>query len=140
MIKEVDHIGIAVSSIEQALNFYRDTLGLIVEGMEEVESQGVKVCFLNAGNTRLELLEPLSEQSTVAAFIKKRGEGIHHIALGVESIQSRIDELKSNGIRMIDGQSRTGAHGAQVAFLHPKAAGGVLYELCEQVQKGDKGE
>ncbi|WP_050615684.1 methylmalonyl-CoA epimerase [Bacillus testis] len=137
MVGSVDHIGIAVSSIEQSLTFYRDILRLKVEGMEEVASQGVKVCFLNAGNTRLELLEPLSEESTVAAFIQKRGEGIHHIALGVESIQARIGELKEQGIRMIDEKARAGAHGAQVAFLHPKACAGVLYELCEHETKGD---
>lgn len=135
MIKKVDHIGIAVTSIEQSLSYYQDVLGLKVEGIETVESQGVKVAFLDAGNTMLELLEPLSEESPVAKFISKRGEGIHHIALGVESIQDRIDEMKDKGIVMIDNTPRRGAHEAKVAFLHPKSTGGVLYELCERGEK-----
>lgn len=135
MIKKVDHIGIAVTSIEQSLSYYQDVLGLKVEGTETVESQGVKVAFLDAGNTKLELLEPLSEESPVAKFISKRGEGIHHIALGVESIQARIDEMKDKGIVMIDNTPRTGAHEAKVAFLHPKSTAGVLYELCERGEK-----
>ena len=132
MIKKIDHIGVAVKSIEQSLGFYRDVLGMKDEGVETVESQGVKVAFLNAGNTRIELLEPLHDDSPVAKFISKRGEGIHHIALGVESIQDRIDEVKAKGIKMIDEKSRTGAHNSQVAFLHPKSTGSVLFELCEQ--------
>jgi len=135
VIKKVDHIGIAVTSIEQSLSYYQDVLGLKVEGIETVESQGVKVAFLDAGNTMLELLEPLSEESPVAKFISKRGEGIHHIALGVESIQDRIDEMKDKGIVMIDNTPRRGAHEAKVAFLHPKSTGGVLYELCERGEK-----
>ena len=135
MIQKVDHIGIAVSSIEQSLGYYQDVLGLTLEGLETVESQGVKVAFLNAGNTKLELLEPLSEESPVAKFISKRGEGIHHIALGVESIQARIDEMKDKGITMIDHTPRIGAHAAKVAFLHPKSTQGVLYELCERGEK-----
>ncbi|MGM9927395.1 MAG: methylmalonyl-CoA epimerase [Bacillus sp. (in: firmicutes)] len=135
MIKKVDHIGIAVTSIEQSLAYYRDVLGMTLEGTETVESQGVKVAFLDAGNTKIELLEPLSEESPVAKFISKRGEGIHHLALGVESIQQRIDEVKTKGIKMINDTPKTGAHGAQVAFMHPKTTGGVLFELCERGEK-----
>ena len=137
MIKKVDHIGIAVKSLEKTLPFYTDVLELTLLGIEEVESQKVKVAFLQAGGTKLELLEPTSEESPIAKFIEKRGEGIHHVALGVESIEERIIEMKEKGIQMIDQQPRLGAGGAQIAFMHPKSSAGVLYELCEK--KGMKG-
>ncbi|MEH7299898.1 methylmalonyl-CoA epimerase [Neobacillus drentensis] len=137
MIKKVDHIGIAVKSLENTLPFYTDVLELTLLGIEEVESQKVKVAFLQAGGTKLELLEPTSEESPIAKFIEKRGEGIHHVALGVESIEERIIEMKEKGIQMIDQQPRLGAGGAQIAFMHPKSSAGVLYELCEK--KGMKG-
>ena len=137
MIKKVDHIGIAVKSLENTLPFYTEVLELTLLGIEEVESQKVKVAFLQAGGTKLELLEPTSEESPIAKFIEKRGEGIHHVALGVESIEERIIEMKEKGIQMIDQQPRLGAGGAQIAFMHPKSSAGVLYELCEK--KGMKG-
>jgi methylmalonyl-CoA/ethylmalonyl-CoA epimerase len=137
MIKKVDHIGIAVRSITETLPFYTEVLRLPFLGMEEVESEQIRVAFLQAGETKLELLEPLSEESSVAKFIEKRGEGMHHIALGVESIEVRIKEIKEKGIRMIQDQPKLGAGGAHVAFMHPKSASGVLYELCEK--KGKKG-
>jgi methylmalonyl-CoA/ethylmalonyl-CoA epimerase len=137
MIKKVDHIGIAVKSLENTLPFYTDVLELTLLGIEEVESQKVKVAFLQAGGTKLELLEPTSEESPIAKFIEKRGEGIHHVALGVESIEERIIEMKEKGIQMIDQQPRLGAGGAHIAFMHPKSSAGVLYELCEK--KGMKG-
>ncbi|MEH7437324.1 methylmalonyl-CoA epimerase [Neobacillus drentensis] len=137
MIKKVDHIGIAVKSLENTLPFYTDVLELTLLGIEEVESQKVKVAFLQAGGTKLELLEPTSEESPIAKFIEKRGEGIHHVALGVESIEERIIEMKEKGIQMIDQRPRLGAGGAQIAFMHPKSSTGVLYELCEK--KGMKG-
>lgn len=137
MIKKVDHIGIAVKSLEKTLPFYTDVLELTLLGIEEVESQKVKVAFLQAGGTKLELLEPTSEESPIAKFIEKRGEGIHHVALGVESIEERIIEMKEKGIQMIDQQPRLGAGGAHIAFMHPKSSAGVLYELCEK--KGMKG-
>jgi len=139
-VKKVDHIGIAVTSIEKALPFYVDTLQLELLGIEEVESEHVKVAFLKVGDVKLELLEPTSPDSAVAAFIAKRGEGIHHVALGVDDIQARIDELKTNGIRMIHDVPKTGAGGALVAFMHPKSAHGVLYELCEKMDKGVRNE
>ncbi|MFJ7746094.1 methylmalonyl-CoA epimerase [Peribacillus sp. NPDC097295] len=132
MIKNIDHIGIAVKSLEEALPLYTETLKLELEGIETVESQGVKVAFILAGNTRLELLEALSPESAIAKFIEKRGEGIHHVALGVEQIEDRIKEIKESGLRMIDEKSRKGAHHADVAFIHPKSTAGVLYELCER--------
>jgi len=137
MIKKVDHIGIAVRSLTETLPFYTDLLKLPLLKIEEVESQKVKVAFLQVGETKLELLEPTSTDSTIAKFIEKRGEGIHHVALGVESIEARIEELKEKGIRMIDEQPRLGAGGAHIAFMHPKSAAGVLVELCEK--KGMKG-
>lgn len=137
MIKKVDHIGIAVKSLENTLPFYTDVLELSLLGIEVVESQKVKVAFLQAGGTKLELLEPTSEESPIAKFIEKRGEGIHHVALGVESIEERILEMKEKGIQMIDQQPRLGAAGAHIAFMHPKSSSGVLYELCEK--KGMKG-
>lgn len=132
MIKKVDHIGIAVRSLEKSLPFYTDILKLELIQIEEVESEKLKVAFLKAGDTKLELLEPTSAESAVAKFIENRGEGIHHVALGVESIQQRIDEMKEKGIRMIQDVPKVGAGGAQVAFMHPKSAGGVLYEFCEK--------
>ncbi|MFP5109572.1 methylmalonyl-CoA epimerase [Neobacillus sp. C211] len=137
MIKKVDHIGIAVRSLEHTLPFYTDVLNLPLLGIEEVETQQVRVAFLEAGGTKLELLEPTSEESTIAKFIEKRGEGIHHVALGVVSIKERISEMKEKGIRMIDDQPRPGAGGANIAFMHPKSTSGVLFELCEK--KGMKG-
>jgi methylmalonyl-CoA/ethylmalonyl-CoA epimerase len=132
MIKKVDHIGIAVRSLEKTLPFYTEVLKLSLLGIEEVDSQKVRVAFLKAGETKLELLEPTSEESTIAKYIEKRGEGIHHVALGVESIEERILEMKEKGIRMIDEQPRLGAGGAHIAFMHPKSAAGVLVELCEK--------
>ncbi len=132
MIKKIDHIGIAVRSLEEVLPFYTNVLQLELLGVEEVASQKVKVAFLKLGESKLELLEPLSSESPVAQFIEKRGEGIHHVALGVSSIEDRIQEMQERGVRMIDESSRLGAAGAHIAFMHPKSAHGVLYELCEK--------
>ncbi|WHY90434.1 methylmalonyl-CoA epimerase [Neobacillus cucumis] len=135
MIKKVDHIGIAVQSLEKALPFYTEVLKLPLIAIEEVASEKLRVAFLSAGETKIELLEPASPESTVAKFIEKRGEGIHHVALGVASIEERIREMKENGIRMITDEPKIGAGGAHVAFMHPKSAYGVLYELCEKKGK-----
>lgn len=116
--------------------FYVDILELELLGIEEVESEKVKVAFLKLGESKIELLEPTAPDSAVATFIEKRGEGIHHVALGVDDIQARIDELKTKGIRMIHDAAKTGAGGALVAFMHPKSAHGVLYELCEKTGAG----
>ncbi|WP_352920079.1 methylmalonyl-CoA epimerase [Peribacillus simplex] len=140
MIKNIDHIGIAVKSLDDALPLYTETLKLQLEGIETVESQGVKVAFILAGNTRLELLEALSPASPIAKFIEKRGEGIHHVALGVDDIEDRIKEIKESGLRMIDDSSRKGAHNADVAFVHPKSTSGVLYELCEHALSKEEQE
>ncbi|UOY93911.1 methylmalonyl-CoA epimerase [Ectobacillus sp. JY-23] len=132
MIQRIDHIGIAVQSLEEALPFYTNVLKLRLLGVEEVVSQQVKVAFLELGESKLELLEPLSKESPIATFIHKRGEGIHHVALGVNTIADRIQEMEQNGIQMIDSSPRIGAAGASIAFMHPKSAHGVLYELCEK--------
>jgi len=132
MIKKEDHIGIAVRSLETTLPFYTEALKLPLLGIEVVESQKVRVAFLKAGETKLELLEPTSEESPIAKYIEKRGEGIHHVALGVDSIEERIQEMNEKGITMIDSEPRLGAGGAHIAFMHPKSASGVLVELCEK--------
>lgn len=140
VIKKIDHIGIAVKSIEESLPFYTEVLKLTLEGVEEVASEGVRVAFLHTGNVMLELLESTKTESAIYKFVEKRGEGIHHIALGVESIESRIQELKEKGIRMIHDEPKQGAHRAQVAFIHPKSTQSVLFELCqrdEEVIKND---
>ncbi|MBS4173393.1 methylmalonyl-CoA epimerase [Bacillus sp. FJAT-49736] len=131
-MKNVDHIGIAVRSIEEVLPFYTETLSLKCLGLEEVVSENVRVAFIDAGNIRLELLEPMNETCAIAKFLETRGQGIHHIAFGVHNIEERIQELKENGIRMIQDVPKLGAHGAKVAFMHPKSGHGVLYELCDK--------
>ena len=131
MLKKVNHIGIAVRSIEEAKMFY-EVMGLQVEGYEVVEEQEVKVAFVPVGETRIELLEPTSEDSPVAKFIAKRGEGIHHIAFEVDDIEKALEVLKENGVRLIDEEPRRGAHGTRIAFLHPKSTNGVLIEICQE--------
>jgi methylmalonyl-CoA/ethylmalonyl-CoA epimerase len=131
MPKKISHIGIAVESIEQSLPFYRDVLGLEYEGTEVVEEQKVKVAFLAIGESRIELLEPTAADSPVAKFLEKNGPGIHHLAYQVEGLEGRLAALQEQGVRLIDESPRTGAHHTRIAFLHPKASGGVLTELCE---------
>lgn len=132
MTKGVDHIGIAVHSIEEALPFYTHVLQLELIGMEEVSNQKVRVAFIKAGAIKIELLEPTSVESAIAKYLEKYGQGIHHIALRVESIEDRIKEMQTKGIRMIDEEPRIGAAGAHIAFMHPKSTGSVLFELCEK--------
>lgn len=134
-MKKVDHIGIAVKDLQLALPYYTEVLQLPLLGIEEVPSQNVTVAFLDAGNIKLELLEPIGEAGAVAKFIEKRGEGMHHIAFGVTSIQERMEELKAKGVQLLQDQPKQGAGGAAVAFMHPKASFGVLYELCDKGEK-----
>ncbi len=129
--KALNHVGIAVRSIEAQRSFYEGVLGAVFEGTEEVADQKVRVGFFRIGEVRLELLEPTDPTSTVAAFLEKRGEGLHHLAFTVETIADRIAELKAGGLRLIDEVPRAGAHHMQIAFLHPKSTLGVLTELCE---------
>jgi methylmalonyl-CoA/ethylmalonyl-CoA epimerase len=136
-VKTVNHIGIAVRSIDGQRAFYEGTLGAVFEGVEEVPDQKVRVGFFRVNDLRLELLEPTDPASTIAAFLDKRGEGLHHVAFTVEGIEARIAELKRSGLRMIDDVPRPGAHQMRIAFIHPKSTFGVLTELCEPA--GDHG-
>ena len=130
-VKALNHVGIAVRSIDDQRPFYEDTLGAEFEGLEEVANQKVRVGFFKVNDVRLELLEPTDPSSPIAKFLEKRGEGLHHLAFTVESIQDRINELQKSGLKMIDETPRSGAHHMQIAFLHPKSTSGVLTELCE---------
>jgi methylmalonyl-CoA/ethylmalonyl-CoA epimerase len=128
---KVDHIGIAIKGLDEALAVWRDGLGLEVEHTEEVEQQGVRVTMLPLGESHLELLEPLTENSPVGKFLAKRGPGIHHIAVSVPDIKAALAQLKENGTRLIDETPRLGARGCLVAFVHPASANGVLLELVQ---------
>lgn len=134
-MKKVDHVGIAVSSLQDSLVLYTEKLGMTHVRTEVVESQGVNVAFIDAGNLTIELLEPRNQESPIAKFIEKRGQGLHHIAYKVESVDCRIEELKKHGIRFIEEQPKKGAGGAQIAFMHPKSTDGVLMELCEKKEE-----
>lgn len=131
MIKKIAHLGIAVKNLEEAKNFYAGMLGLTSAGEEEVPSQKVKAAFISVGDTRLELLESTDPEGPIAKAIVARGEGIHHIAYEVDDIVATLAGLKAKGVRLIDESPRAGAHGAKVAFIHPKVGLGVLIELCE---------
>ncbi|WP_455391691.1 methylmalonyl-CoA epimerase [[Eubacterium] cellulosolvens] len=132
MLLKIDHIGIAVEDIDETLEFYRDQLGLTVGGIEEVPEQKVKVAFMQLGESRLELLQSTDPEGPVAKFIEKRGQGIQHIAIGVDNIEETLASLKARGARLIDEQPRIGAGGAKIAFVHPKSTRGVLLEICER--------
>ncbi len=136
--RRIDHIGIAVESLKQALPFYRDMLGLELLGTEEVASQKVRVAMLAVGESRIELLEPTSDDSPIAGFLKKRGQGIHHIAYAVDDAAAAVERLVDKGVRMIDDSPREGAGGARIAFVHPKASGRVLTELCQHPHEEGK--
>jgi len=130
-IVKLDHIGIAVKSIEEGLEYYRDVLGMEYLGEEEVTEQKVRVAFLKLGESRIELLEPTSSDSPVAKFLEKRGAGIHHIAILVDDIEAALSGHRKAGARLIDETPRIGAHNMLIAFIHPKSTGGVLLELCQ---------
>ncbi len=132
MIKKISHIGIAVRSIDEQMQYYRDSLGLEFDGIENVEDQKVKVAFFKVGEVRIELLEPTSEDSPVAKFIEKKGEGIHHLAYGVENISEAIKKIEQADIKMIDKKPRIGAGNHKIAFLHPRSSFRVLTELTEE--------
>ena len=128
---KLDHIGIATRQIDQALLFWRDTVGLELDSTEEIAEQGVRVGMLSLGETHVELLEPLSDDSPVGRFLEKRGPGIHHIAIRVDDIRAELAKLKTRGARLIDETPRAGAGGCLVAFVHPSATDGVLLELVQ---------
>ena len=131
-IKNIDHIGIAVKSIEQAGKFYTDVLGLDIEDIETVVEQKVNVAFIPITDSEVELLESVEPDGPVAKYIEKRGEGIQHIAFRVDDINQCLAELKEKGVRLIDQTPRHGAGGAKIAFIHPKETNGVLVEICER--------
>jgi methylmalonyl-CoA/ethylmalonyl-CoA epimerase len=125
----LDHVGIAVADLGEALAFYRDALGLDIETPEEVASQRVRAHFIPAGEAKLELLEATAADSPIATYVAKRGPGLHHITLRVDDIRAALAQLKAKGVRLIDADPREGAHGSLVAFIHPSSAHGVLVEL-----------
>jgi methylmalonyl-CoA/ethylmalonyl-CoA epimerase len=131
MLTKINHIGIAVQSLDATIPFYRDNLGMAFAGIEEVPEQMVRVAMLSVGESKIELLEPTSAESPVAKFIEKNGAGIHHIAYEVDDIEAAIAKLLADGTRMVDEVPRNGAHGTRIAFIHPKSSLGVLTELCQ---------
>lgn len=135
MFKKIDHLGIAVDDLQAAVRLFQDVLGLEFAGEETVAEQRVKTAFFPVGESSLELLEPTDPDSPIAKFLAKRGPGIHHIALGVEDVAQAIEELKAKGVRLIDETPRLGAHGAKIAFVHPKSTPGLLIELCQRDQE-----
>ncbi len=132
LFAKIDHIGIAVRSLDQALRVYTGALGFTVGLVEEVADQGTRVALLPVGDSRLELLESMADDSPIARFIEKRGEGVHHICFLVEDIRQEVKRLKDAGIRLIDDNPRLGADGCLVAFVHPSSTGGVLVELAQR--------
>lgn len=132
---EIDHLGIAVKSLAQAKTFYQN-LGMQVMPEETVVQEKVRLAMVPLGDSRIELLEPLSDDSPIAKFLAKRGEGLHHVSLRVDNLQSTVENLKKSGVRLINEQIQVGAGGHLYVFVHPASAGGVLLELCEEQSKG----
>ncbi len=134
-LTHIEHIGIAVKSLEEAIPYYENTLGLKCYAIEEVADQKVKTAFFRIGQTKLELLESTDPEGPIGKFIEKRGQGVHHIAFAVNDIEKNLEEAESKGIRLIDKAPRKGAEGLDIAFLHPKSTFGVLTEFCEDKNK-----
>jgi len=130
-LTHIEHLGIAVKSLEEAIPFYENVLGLKCYAIEEVAEQKVKVAFFMIGEVKIELLESTDPEGPVGKFIAAKGEGIHHVAFAAEGLQGALDTLEERGVRLIDKTPRTGAEGLNIAFLHPKSTFGVLTELCE---------
>lgn len=131
MIQKIDHLGIAVKSLDEMIPYYEQALGLKCEGKEEVESQKVRTAFFNVGGVHLELLEPTAEDSPIAKFIESKGEGIHHIAFATDDIKGQLGQASATGVRLIHEEPIDGAANKLVAFLHPKSTHGVLTEFCQ---------
>ncbi len=134
MVTKIDHIGIAVNSIDEQIPYYRDALGLEIEKIETVESEGVKVCFIKVGDTHIELLEPISDTSPVKKFLEKNGQGVHHIAYASNDIVKSVLDVKGKNFQLINEQPKTGAKGKLICFLHPKSTFGVLTEICQETE------
>jgi methylmalonyl-CoA epimerase len=129
----IDHLGVAVNNLDEAISLYRDVFGLKLEGVHVVKGQKVRVAsFSTGGETKIELLEPTESESPIAKSIEKRGEGVHHIALKVRNIKTTLEELKEKGLKLVDEKPRIGVGGARIAFIHPKSTRNVLLELCEK--------
>ncbi len=131
-LTHIEHIGIAVKNLDEAIKFYEEIFGLKCYGVENVEDQKVKTAFFKVGQTKIELLEATDEESPIANYIEKKGEGIHHIAFHAEGIEDALDEAKEKGVRLIDEKPRDGAENMKIGFLHPKSTFGVLTEFCEE--------
>jgi len=131
-LTHIEHIGIAVKSLDEAIPYYEDILGLKCYAIEEVKDQKVKTAFFKIGQTKLELLESLDPEGPVGKFIEKKGEGVHHIAFAANGVQNALNDAEEKGVRLIDKHPRKGAEGLNIAFLHPKSTFGVLTELCEK--------
>ncbi len=131
-ISKIEHIGIAVNNLSDAIKYYEDILGLKCYSIEEVKDQKVKTAFFMVGETKIELLESTDPQGPIGKFIEKKGEGIHHIAFGVKGLSESLKEIETKGVRLIDNSPRKGAEDLSIAFLHPKSTFGVLTELCEE--------
>jgi methylmalonyl-CoA/ethylmalonyl-CoA epimerase len=136
-ISHIEHIGIAVKNLDEAIKYYENVLGLKCYSTEEVADQKVKTAFFMVGQTKIELLESTSPDGPIGKFIEKKGEGIHHLAFAVDGLQNSLDEIKSKNVLLIDDEGRKGAEGLNIAFLHPKSTFGVLTELCENPNKKD---
>ncbi len=129
--KRIEHIGIAVKNLNEAIKYYEEIIGIKCYAVEEVKDQLVRTAFFKIGDVKIELLEATSPDSTIAKFIDKRGEGMHHMAFAVNNLQTSLNEADTKGIKLIDKKPRSGAEGMNIAFLHPKSTFGVLTELCE---------
>ena len=134
-VSHIEHIGIAVKSLDEAIPYWENVLGLKCYNIEEVADQKVKTAFFKVGQTKIELLESTSEDGTIAKFIEKKGAGVHHVAFAVEGVEDALADAESKGVQLIDKAPRKGAEGLSIAFLHPKSTFGVLTELCEDKNK-----
>jgi methylmalonyl-CoA/ethylmalonyl-CoA epimerase len=128
----IEHIGIAVKSLEESIPYYEEVLGLECYAVEEVKDQKVKTAFFKVGDTKIELLESTDPEGPIGKFVEKKGEGIHHLAFAVEDVNKALTDAEEKGIRLIDKVSRSGAEGLNIGFLHPKSTGGVLTEFCSE--------
>lgn len=132
-VKKIDHIGVAVKDLSRAITLYKNLLGCEPQAIEELQSEGVKIAFFQVGESSVELLEAIREDSPIAKFIRQRGEGIHHLCFRVDALEDKARELSASGLRCLDTQPRRGAHNTRVCFFHPKDTGGVLIEFSEAV-------